>query len=193
MDEENINKLEGPNTLIKGNWSWYNYGGKYLKIKFPSTTTTAWGIWDTASRATQVMKAQERLSKAYSFLNKALAAGNVKKIGKATKWVESAEKSLKNAQNAAPKGSWVARFDTPHPGAMFDHLNINPDVLNAGKAVGETKFVDPHLQLPPGGMQVSIGASICYFCLKVLHISFYLFSFLLICSRSELQWPSSHR
>lgn len=43
--------------------------------------------------------------------------------------------------------TWVFRLDKAHPGAEFNHININ------------TKFSklphDPHIPLPPGGLTVS--------------------------------------
>lgn len=40
---------------------------------------------------------------------------------------------------------WVFRFDRPHIGAEFDHLNINPRL---------THQRDPHIKLPPGVVPV---------------------------------------
>jgi hypothetical protein len=39
------------------------------------------------------------------------------------------------------------RLDHPHPGAQFNHFNINPKVYNLAK--------DPHFWLPPGSRHVS--------------------------------------
>ena len=46
----------------------------------------------------------------------------------------------------------IARFDTPHPqfGMNYNHININPKFSGLAK--------DPHLKLPPGGLQVKLSS-----------------------------------
>lgn len=166
MSEENAKRvekilLEGPNSVLKGNRAWYDVGGKKYQVEFPTKTSTVVGIIDKTSnvaqvtQATKVAKAQVHVAQTVRFLEKSTAAGNVANIQKATKMVSNAEKALRKARMAQPKANWVVRLDTPHKGAKFNHININADLVNAGKAAGKNKFVDPHLPLPPGGIEVS--------------------------------------
>lgn len=48
------------------------------------------------------------------------------------------------------KNGWVFRFDRPHAGADFNHLNINPKF---------TGVADPHIPLPGGAVPVGEAAT----------------------------------
>jgi hypothetical protein len=48
------------------------------------------------------------------------------------------------------KNGWVFRFDRPHSGADFNHLNINPKF---------TGVADPHIPLPGGAVPVGEAAT----------------------------------
>ena len=47
-----------------------------------------------------------------------------------------------------PAGEWLLRVDTPHRGADFNHININPTL---------THLVDPHAAIPTSVVKVSKG------------------------------------
>jgi len=48
------------------------------------------------------------------------------------------------------KNGWVFRFDRPHAGADFNHLNINPKFSGVA---------DPHIPLPGGAVPVGEAAT----------------------------------
>lgn len=47
-----------------------------------------------------------------------------------------------------PTGEWLLRLDTPHRGAEFNHININPRL---------TKLPDPHAPIPSSAITVGKG------------------------------------
>ena len=49
-----------------------------------------------------------------------------------------------------PTGEWLLRVDTPHRGADFNHININPKLTGLG---------DPHVAIPSSVVQVSKGVA----------------------------------
>ena len=51
-------------------------------------------------------------------------------------------------KSVGKKGTWVARVDTPHKGANFNHVNINPKL---------TKIPDPHIPISSAAVSVSKG------------------------------------
>lgn len=117
-------------------------------------------VLDKSSRAFGLVKHQNNLSNAIEQLNKAKETNNAKNIAKYTKLVNKEEASLYITKTSPPKGTWVIRLDTPHPGAEFDHINLNKDLVNVNKAPGEAKFSDPHYKLPKNGIRVSCYAKV---------------------------------
>lgn len=72
-------------------------------------------------------------------------------------------------KNGKPKGNWVVRLDSPHKGANFNHVNINPDFSG---------IKDPHLKLPPGGLEFGKGtAKVCTAINKINKVDIYQFLF----------------
>jgi hypothetical protein len=49
-----------------------------------------------------------------------------------------------------PVGQWVIRVDTPHRGAQFNHININPEI---------TGIPDPHIPISQGAVTASRGVA----------------------------------
>lgn len=47
----------------------------------------------------------------------------------------------------AGKGDWIVRLDTPHKGAQFNHINLNPKYSGISP--------DPHIPLPTGALSVN--------------------------------------
>lgn len=56
----------------------------------------------------------------------------------------------------AGKGDWIIRLDTPHQGAQYNHINLNPKISGIKP--------DPHIPLPPGTLAVGQGtAKLCHY------------------------------
>lgn len=156
--------LDGTSAVIKGNRAWYYLDGKNYVIEFPNiddpSETAVAHIKDTSSRATNVMSQRKKISEQKAKLEKATKTGNKASIEKWTQFVQNAEAKLYKIETTPPRGSVVIRLDTPHGKTNFDHININADVVNVGKAPEEAKFSDPHYKLPKGGIDVSVYAQV---------------------------------
>jgi hypothetical protein len=92
--------------------------------------------------------------KNYKILYNASTANKVNVIDKMAMSAKAA------AKGTVPKGDWVLRLDTPHAGAPYNHININPHI--SGRP-------DPHLKLPPGGL--AAGEGMAKFCTAVNKIN----------------------
>jgi WXG100 family type VII secretion target len=56
------------------------------------------------------------------------------------------------------RGLWMLRFDGPHRGSPFPHLNLNPQAMRPGPIMrwlnpGLRNIPDPHLRIPPSMLE----------------------------------------
>jgi hypothetical protein len=64
----------------------------------------------------------------------------------------------------AGRGAWMVRFDGPHGGAPYPHINLNPKHLEPGPLMrllfpGVTELKDPHWRIPPSVLDGASTAS----------------------------------